>query len=77
MKSIGLGAGRVMGKVRHRVCGLQELIFDGWPDSGPVIRTMERIKAEGYMPKLSNSGRGWLDLSGLERGFVRKLCFSC
>lgn len=53
MKNIGLGAGRVMGKVRHRVCGLQELMFDGLPDSGLVFRTMERIKAEGYMPKLS------------------------
>lgn len=71
MKSIGLGAGILMGKVRHGVCGLQELMLAGQPDAGQVIRTMERIKAEGHIPELSSVRDGQSQWAG--EGFCEEI----
>lgn len=71
MKSIGLGAGILMGKVRHRVCGLWELMLGGQSDPGQVIRTTERIKAEGHTPELSSGRDGQSQWAG--EGFCEEI----
>lgn len=52
----------MMGNMRHGV-----LMPDGKPDSGQVIRTVERIKVEGHMPRKVWSGRDGLNSGGQRR----------